>query len=558
MTTPDIGVSIAAAVILLGLFFFWRLSWYGSDVAHSGLWQKVQNDLRLVFRLRTPSRDANDLDTFGSFFLGGKRVGGELTGQTNWSLCFAFANAIWYFAYLGFTYGAWAFALQLPWTAAIFFLARYSRQYIEASNKGTVHGFIRSCYGGPTAVIAAIATCIGYVLNCGFEIFYSVHLLSVAFDFKNVEMIVALGLGFFVTACIVAGGYSANVRTDFWKNLFGVIGLVLLLIALFPTYSSKFVDTTAALIAPWTNPNLNSMPSWHFVLGVSIFAFFFNFVDMANWQSLAANQDLTDQEREQVKRDLRLSAYKQLFAPAFLGACLGVMLKVIQADTPDEQYFRLAFSSAFPTLTLFGGALFGIIVLGLISATISSVDNYLLAAMQTLAVDVFKRSKAATVFDQSLPSEARRLAEREILYWCKRYMPLLIAFMVLSFGGLYYLDKQNVFKYQFVMYGAAVTLFPVVVGAFRHSSQFKAPREAALKPVQPPIPGVWALASIVAGLLAVFGPFFLRANVHRWFDHSLSIGITEDSIADLTPLTGLLAASFVYWIGTIVRSRKKK
>ena len=136
-------------------------------------------------------------------------------------------------------------------------------------------------------------------------------------------------------------------------------------------------------------------------------------------------------------------------------------------------------------------------------------------------------------------------------------MPLLIAFMVVSFGALYYYDKGNVFKYQFVMYGAAITLFPIVIGAFRYLSRSGRRNELSAEPVQQPIPGIWALLSILIGLLAVFGSFFLRNKIHGWSNHYLSVDIPEDAISDLAPLTGLVAATVLYWVGMFVRMRNQ-
>lgn len=184
------------------------------------------------------------------------------------------------------------------------------------------------------------------------------------------------------------------------------------------------------------------------------------------------------------------------------------------------------------------------LTLGLLSATISSVDNYLLAAMQTLAVDVFKRQKIAEMFRK--PPEIRKQEEREILLWCKRYMPLLAGLMVVVFSILFYVIHERVFAYQFVMYGAAVTLFPIVVGAFRRLEIASAkPRRA--------IPSGWAFFSVLGGLIVVFGSFFGSGLVRFWIQSLTSFDVSTDAIANLTPLTGLLTAASIYGIGLIHR-----
>jgi Na+/proline symporter len=545
MSSHDVGLSAALAVVMLGLLFYWRLSWYGEE--HSGLTfiQKIKTDLLLVFKLRAHAREATRNDTFDTFFLGGKQVGGELTGQTNWSLCFAFANAVWYFAYLGYNYGLWTFVLQVPWTIAIVCLASKLGEYLAATKTGTVHGFIASNYGVATSMLAAIATCIGYVLNCGFEVFYSIHLLAISFDIKPIEIVIAFSLMFFVTGCSAAGGYSANVRTDLWKNLFGSLALVLLILLLLPIYLTKFSSWHDALIKPMFGADYNAMPPWHFVVGIFVFAFFFNFVDMANWQSLAANQSLSAEDQDDVRKKLRSSAYKQIFIPAFLGACLGVMIKAVQSGAADEAYFKIAFGYIFPanTLSFWPGLVLGFIIFGLLSATISSVDNYLLAAMQTLAVDLFRRKH---VLQLNLMREGKRQAETEIINWCKRYMPVLGGLMVAVFASLFYLKGESTFAYQFVMYGAAVTLFPVVWAGL-----CRIPIGADQSPSTPAISHSGAFLSIFVGLLFVLIPFFFSGPLRAWLQGRLGWEMPEDALTNLAPLFGLAAATFVYLLARL-------
>jgi hypothetical protein len=540
----EVILAVPVVIMIAGLLFYWRLSWWGSGNPSDSTLQKLKTDMACVFR--APSTELNTLQTqtFGTFFLGGKKVGGELTGNTNWSLCFAFANAIWYFAYLGYTYGIWAFLLQVPWTAAVFGLALLFENYLKASSNGTVHGFIGSLYGSKTAVLAAVVTCTGYTLNCGFEIFYSIYLLCVVFDLQKFSLLISLFTVFFISSCIVAGGYSANVRTNIWKNYIGLFALILLLAFLVPPYLHKFAHWSDAFVGPFELAR-NSMPSWDFAIGVGIFAFFFNFVDMANWQSLAANQDLNQDEKKSVVRDLKMSAYVQLLAPGFLGACLGVMIKSLEnpgSQVAQSDYFKFAFSNALGDISIGTAVVLGIIFFGFISITIASVDAYLLAAMQTLAVDLFKRSKVAEVNNTGLSSERRRDAEVNVIRWCKRGLPLVGCAMVIVFAALYYYLKDNVFSYQFVMYGAAVTLFPIVFVGLIDKKRLRGPV----------VSSTWAFCSILVGVGFVFVPFFASNRVSAQLS-AIGATLNADQITNLTPLFGLTTASIVFFLGWIVR-----
>lgn len=536
----EIALLVPVITMVAGLLFYWRLSWWGSGSPELSTLQKFKTDIICTFRAPPSNLNTLQTQTFGSFFLGGKKVGGELTGNINWSLCFAFANAIWYFAYLGYTYGVWAFLLQVPWTAAILVLALLFENYLRASVNGTVHGFIGSLYGPKTAILAAAVTCAGYTLNCGFEIFYSVYLLCAVFGLQKFSLLISIFAVFFISSCIVAGGYSANVRTNIWKNYAGLLALILLLAFLLPSYLHKVGNWNDAFIGPFRLAQ-NSMPSWDFVIGVSVFAFFFNFVDMANWQSLAANQDLPQREKKVVIRDLKSSAYVQLLAPGFLGACLGIIIRSLQApNAPIAQadYFKFAFSNAFTGHSLVTCAIIGIIFFGFISATISSVDAYLLAAMQTLAVDLFKRTEVSDANNMNLSKDERRKAELKVIKWCKSGLPVVGCSMVIIFATLYHYLSDDVFSYQFVMYGAAVTLFPIVFAGLVGK---KESRGSLLSPG-------WAFWSILLGVLFVFIPFFAASAVSARLSE-VGLKINADQITNLTPLFGLVAAGVVFLFG---------
>ena len=168
--------------------------------------------------------------------MGGGRVGPTLTSNNNWGLCFAFANAVWYYAFLGYYYGPLTFLLQLPWSAAVFILSYRLRLYIKASGYGTVHGFIGHNYGRSAETVAAVATLIGYTINIGFELFYSAYLLGASIGIADLGTLLGFFLAVFVAGYCVAGGYIGNVRTDPFQNWLGVIALVILIALLIPDY----------------------------------------------------------------------------------------------------------------------------------------------------------------------------------------------------------------------------------------------------------------------------------------------------------------------------------
>jgi Na+/proline symporter len=496
-------VATTASIVVIGMTVLWYLKW---------------------------DRNPSDV-SFESFFVGGGKVGETLTANNNWGLCFAFANAVWYYAFLGYYYGPWTFLLQVPWSVAVILLSRKLSLYIAASHSGTVHGFIEHRYGARAALVAAVATLIGYTINIGFELFYSAFLLCVGLGIPELGFIVSMFLAIFVAGYCVAGGYLGNVRTDRFQNLLGFAAVVFLIVALMP----KFYSATGSWNAFSTAGNF-SAPPWHFVLGVATFAFLFNFVDMANWQSLAANRNLSKADLANVGRGLFWSAVVQMIAPAFVGCWLGVILKALKGDLADDQYFNFAFSNVFGD-SLTSAILLGIVVFGLLGITISSAGSYLLASMQTLAVDIVWRRELekSSGKDENL--------QRAVLRWTRHNLMFLSLASVAVFASMYYgLSKFGVqglaFQFQFVMYGVAVTLVPCVIEALLALHSQRSVRISANS----------ALFSICAGLTAVLIPFFIAATV--WDLPAIEvirlqygISVSGDAIINLTPVFGFLIAA---------------
>jgi hypothetical protein len=301
---------------------------------------------------------------------------------------------------------------------------------------------------------------------------------------------------------------------------------------------SAFALFTASGAAP---------PGSSFVIGVIVFSFFFNLVDMANWQSIAANKDLLPAELRKVKIGFFWSASLQMIAPAAFGTLFGAALHLTNPGIADDGYFAAVLRPLLTAMTPLTGVVVGILFLGFVSATISSAGSYLVAAMQTLAVDVVKRRPAAILRKSGLTPQDRLQTEQSILDWVKKMMVPVVVTMTFVFASLYYslsrIDMQGLaFQFQFVMYGAAVTLAPsVIFSLFRNKATNESPSISSA--------GFW---SILIGLIFVVVPFGLAETV--WTKLGVRpLTLSSDDIVNLTPLTGLLAAAIVF---SIVRFRE--
>ena len=515
-----VGLIVITVVLGAGIYAFWRIK------------------LRAITKyLEINPELKGRLDTLGAFFLGGGTVGSRRTTNNNWALCFAFANSIWYYAYLGYYYGLYILFLQVAWSAALVVMARYLARYLAATDDGTVHGFIEHHYGARAAILAATATLIGYTLNIGFEIFYSSHLLliSTGLTAPQYELFLAVVVALFVGGYCALGGYIASVETGLIQNTLGVISMVMLLWLI----RSTLLDRSS-----WhqvTSASKASHAPLSFVVGVIVFSFFFNLVDMATWQSIAANRHLSADDLHDVRKGFYISAGLQMIAPAILGTLFGAALRVSTQGVGDDEYFIAVLRPIYHGLNAGWGLFVGILFLGFISVTISSAGSYLMAAMQALAIDVVKRKQAKELRRKDISVETRSEIESDIVLWVKRRIILVVVLMTVIFWALWFglgkIDKSGLaFQFQFVMYGAATTLVPSVI----YRLFVKAKAESSWNSNA----GFW---SILVGLIFVIVPFGLAETPFVGLDRLLGIiNMQADDIANLTPLLGLLAATIVF------------
>ena len=515
-----IGFVIVGIVLVVGIYGFWRV--------------KIRAGKNY---LRDNPDKKGQTDSFGTFFLGGGKVGSLRTTNNNWGLCFAFANSIWYYTYLGYYYGVYILFLQVAWSIALVFIARHLSKYLAATNDGTIHGFIGHHYGARASILAATATLIGYTLNIGFELFYSSHLLlvSTGVTAPQYELLLAVIVALFVGGYCALGGYIASVETDLIQNSMGVVALLMLL----------WLVRSTLLDGSSLHQVLSASKAVHtplsFIIGVVVFSFFFNLVDMATWQSIAANRSLSADKLHDVRNGFYVAASMQMIAPALLATLFGAALRITTEGIGDDAYFIAVLRPIFGAMTPGRGLFIGLLFLGFISVTISSAGGYLLAAMQALAVDIFKRKEAKELLRIDLTKEVKMEIEQEIVVWVKQRMVLVVVTMTVIFWGLWFglgkIDKSGLaFQFQFVMYGAATTLVPCVgYRLFWRTTDSASWKSNA---------GFW---SILIGLFCVIVPFGLAEIPPLHLDTALQkVHLVPDDISNLTPLFGLVASLITF------------
>lgn len=486
-TTSRFETAIIFAVVILGFFWFVRVA-------------KAKE--RQPLRLKT-------------FFLGGATIGPEFTENNTVGLTFAWAGGTWFFVTVAYHNGPWVVLLQIPWVFSLVMLALLFRRILPATKDRTIHGFIRERYGMPSQKVAATATTLGYLINAGFELFWASMMFAQCLGRPDLIPAVGILLAVITGLYCSIGGYKANVRTDKIQNILGVLGLTVLAAAMLSTTSTvpalagaicifcagsfgyillniflnkvpalqksqTKISVAFAVIAcvisvfliwfgskteggPVVTKFLSSTPMPSFLLfGLLSFQVVFNMVDMANWQSIAANGDMPPDDYRKIKWSIVRGGLWLFWFPALGGSLIGCALRGLSGPLEDNAIFTAAFSLVFPGGgDLLRGLLLGVMFLGFISTSLSTVDNYVLAATQTIWYDIVRSRQHGEILKAN---DGGRQEERFVKNARRLLLPVSLG-MVLLFWYLYHTYKGNVLNFQSVMYACALVLFPPVIFA---------------------------------------------------------------------------------------------
>jgi Na+/pantothenate symporter len=557
-----LATQISFLVIAIGFYWF---------VHHA--WKRREGS----FRLKT-------------FFLGGGKVGPDLTEHTTLGNTFAWSGGTWFFATVGYVFGPWVTLTQIPWCISIVILGLLFAPIQKATRNRTIHGYLDVCFGAKVRVIACIATTLGYIFNAGFELFWSGRLFAISYGQPGLKLLVAFSLAVLTAIYCGIGGFKANASTDKPQNLLGVFSLTAL--ALFTAYSTtsdalrfaallfsagsvfyivislstKPIQTdrearfhsifavsialvaiiaTTWLVHTGSSADTTSVARkllgssafpWHLMLGLVVFQLFFNLIDMANWQSIAANGDIPESECRRMGWAFIRSALYLNWFPAFGGTIVGLSLRALSTQITDDNIFQAAFSTVLPGGgDLFRGLVLGILLLGFLSTTLSTADSYLMAAAQTLCYDLFYHKRVRALLDG--PTEQIE-EERKLVMSARRILLPLAIVMVLVFWQAYERYNAiggNALDFQFIMYAFAISLFAPVVYALRSGERDIYKYRKA------------AFAAIAVGIVTAVVPYSITLLLHLDADH-------RAPFVNLTPIFSLLLSSLVFIAGMKITS----
>jgi len=460
-----------------------------------------------------------------SFFLGGANIGPELTEHNTLGITFAWSGGTWFFAWFGYQYGPRFILYQLYWVISVVGIGLLLPSIIRKIKNKTLHGYLGDHYGVRTQRIAACATTIGYIINMGFELFWSSLLFSACIGHPEYALPFACILAITVGIYCSIGGYRSNAHTDKTQNILAVTGLgalVLLtssalnlpdqfmlavyifaggsvlyvIIAILYVFVSNKVPSwilnaipialvgmafyityfllhpsSATILPQYTNILENKDTPVVFFVAMFTFQLFFNIIDMQNWQQIAANAEMQDEAVPGLRWSIVRGALYLFWFPALGGILLGCALRALNGSANlgvnGEAIFTIALQHVLPGAGEFiRASVLGVILLGFISSTLSTADSLLMSKVQTIFYDLVWRSRIASIINSN-KSDKTQQDEYSVVFGARTMLIPFALISVLFFYAMYTFYSGQVGYFQSLMYALPLSLFaPAIYALF--------------------------------------------------------------------------------------------
>nr|VFK65270.1 MAG: Na+/proline symporter [Candidatus Kentron sp. UNK]VFK71399.1 MAG: Na+/proline symporter [Candidatus Kentron sp. UNK] len=464
-----------------------------------------------------------------TFFLAGRNIGAPTTKHVYWGTSFSLVNGLFYFSVLGYHYGLAAIWFQIPWIAGIGILAWHLPQVMKETNRFTIHGFLGDLYGEKIRTLASWVTLTGFLGFFAFEINVSLEILGGLVGFSELVIPLTILFAVYSAAYCDIGGFAGTAKTDKFQNYSGVIAVLLVgSFILVSPHPQLPIDNLGVPRLAESLIDFSSIP-WVTIFGVGCFALFYNFVDMSNWQTIAASSEVGEKEIRKLRWSMGFSALLMLAFPATIGTFLGYVWQGVEVG--DYERLFLLIEQVFPNASYIGGLLLGLVVLGLAAIAMSTSDSYLMVSAQTVSWDI-EDKKLLEQYERSdnIPEEE----QYEVVRKSRTRLYIMAVISVVLFLVLrHFLGDEMVIPFQFVLAGLVVSLAPATLFGLYCRKKDYSPTGWVKK-----LPGF----SIIAGYLGGTGVFlwFLFLSMPKEFDIYAWAPIASLSLSSIVCLLALL------------------
>jgi len=433
------------------------------------------------------------------FFLHGQRLSGRGLRVTIVASNVSLAAAILAFLAIGYEFRLAALLAPVTWVLGyLLLIAVLPRIQPHLADGVTLHGFLARSYRSTTVgVLASFLSAAGFLGVFGIEIIATVKLLPLDAD-PITEIAATLLLTLLVVAYAARSGFYGVLATDrlqLFVLIFGAVLLLFLAVDLLGWNPERALESGRLQADHF---GLLAMPL-ALVVGLCVVNLPWQLVDMSTWQRLAACRDQAELRGHVGRASLGIFLLWSLLI--LLGASLYLAGDETAVRGREAAFFIDLFSTPLPRAVLVATA---------IAAMLSTADSMLLAAAQTMTMDVVFVDRQRVDLGEKIEITPR---DSERMLRLGRSLTLLIGLPapLICWTASYFVP--SILELFFLVFSAQVALFWIVLVALFRPEFAAAGRQAAIRSL--------LLAAGVGLLFALAILIFGLAQLYYWLTPSV-------------------------------------
>ena len=484
------------------------------------IWWAVSGPLLVYLILRIPEYRRND--TPEGYFLHSRQMPSNKFVWTFVTTNIGLFSSIAFSTILAYYYGipgmVWT---VVAWFAGIWWFSKKIPSFLGFFKTGsTVHEFISESYGSSDRekrilrAFTAAATGLLYWASVGVEIKFGADVLapSLGVDAATIVALVIAATGFTYT---YLAGYRGVVYTDaiqFWTMLFGA-GAIFTFIGIASvgqpfSLPESYFTVRAVLIGP--------DPFGLFSVVALLVVYQFCVMDM--WQrciAVANSPDFKGASDEALISRMKEVVFKKSLIPflIFFLAWFAIGIFALGTGLTDDLNNILpAFLGAFDQWGVAGIALKSIVLLAFVSAILSTVDSFLIAAAQTIMYDIY-----GSAIQKGLVSRFHELSEKSLSKFVELSRLTVVALGVSAV--VFAFTQFNLMSFWVGMYSIMLSFFPAVY------VQTLSNEQARHRNYRRVLAGVLS-GSIGALVVSVVGTFIVASDTVTYFAPFVALGLS--------------------------------
>ncbi|MBR6651421.1 MAG: sodium/proline symporter PutP [Clostridia bacterium] len=352
------------------------------------------------------------------YYLGGRRLGpfvtamsAEASDMSSWllmglpgvALATGLADAFW--TAVGLAVGTY-----LNWLI----VARRLRIYTELNNSATIPAFFSNRFKDKSGLILAISAIVIIVFFVPYTGSGFAAIAKLFNSLFGVDYHVALVVGALVVVFYTAlGGFLAASTTDFVQSI--VMTIALIVVVVFGLKTSSGIDTVVnnvkdlpgylSLTAMYDSAT-NASTDYGFIKIASMLAWGLGYFGMPH--VLLRFMAINDEKKLKLSR--RIAAVWVVISMAvaiFIGVVGYTFVKVKGIDLADSERIIIEISRVLGDTNWLGAITAGLIVSGILAATMSTADSQLLAAASSMSENLVHRFIAKNMSEKTSMLVAR-------------------------------------------------------------------------------------------------------------------------------------------------------